>query len=307
MSQGDGVSWQVVEQIVRDWLGSHVRLDEITLLEGGVVHTTVKVKANDGSAAVLQLSQHRVNPTHAMEARELELLRGVGVPVPKVLRSNVGSLESPHSYMLMEFVDGISLRDLKQDMPDADLDYFQTQLAEIVLAMHAHTSGTFGKFEGDAFSTWPDFYRSLVDPVLGEADKLRALPGKVQKTIHKVHDKLESLVAHSDVPRLLHGDLWSANILCRQDAQGRWAVAAIIDPELRFGHFEAELAYLDLFRTIGQPFKKVYGTSMSLGDDYHRVRKPVYQLYGLINQLQLQGPHYAQPVIEAAEKLNAIV
>lgn len=307
MSQGDGVSWQVVEQIVRDWLGSHVRLDEITLLEGGVIHTTVKVKASDGSTAVLQLSQHRVNPTHAMEARELDLLRSVGVPVPSVLRSQVGSLESPHSYMLMEFVDGISLRDLKQDMPDADLDHLQSQLAEIVLAMHAHTADAFGKFEGEPFTRWPAFYRSLVDPVLSEADKLDALPTKVQKTIHKVHDKLESLVDHADPPRLLHGDLWSANILCRQDDQGRWAVAAIIDPELRFGHFEAELAYLDLFRTIGQPFKKVYNASRPLGDDYHRVRKPIYQLYGLINQLQLQGPHYAQPVIQAAEKLGAIV
>ncbi len=157
------------------------------------------------------------------------------------------------------------------------------------------------------FTDWPAFYRSLVDPIWQEAERMNCLPGKTHKTISRVHERLEKLLAHGDKPRLCHGDLWSGNVLCRVDTNGNWHVAAIIDPELRHAHYESEIAYMDLSKTINHAFKQAYQSHLRLPDNYHRVRKPIYQLYALVNQLQLNGHAHASRVIESAEKLASIV
>lgn len=306
---GDEISWPMVERIVRDSLDDpSAQLAELSLLAGGIVNTTVSVKTAAGQRLVLKVSPHRVNRSHEREARELLLLGELGLPVPRVLGSRTASLESPHSYLVLEHVDGVTLRDAKSLCKPEQFDAIQHHLAELVCTMHAKTGDRYGRFEGAPFTDWPAFYKSLVDPVLSEADKLHTLPPKVTRTIHRMHDLLHELLAHGDPPRLCHGDLWSANVLCHANGTGEWQVAAIIDPEMRFGHAEAELAYMDLFQTITPAFKKTYTEQFQLSDDYHKVRKPVYQMYGLINQYQLRSTHEtAALVCAAAEKIGAVM
>lgn len=298
-----GISWELVEMIARRWAGQHARLAEMCLLNGGLVNNTISIKLTDGRSAVMKVTDHRVNLDHAREARQLEFLAQLGIPVPSLYAFETASLEQPHSFLVMEKVEGYSLRELRSRLRPDQLDLIEHELAEIVLKLHHHTSDAFGKFEGEPFSDWPSFYASLVTPVVDEAQRLHCLPEETNRTIRRVHEQLDTLVAHSDVPRLLHGDLWMANIICRQDTNDRWRVAAIIDPELRHGHAEAELAYLELFRTVTPAFIQAYNRHFKQDDDYERRRKPVYQLYGLINQLQLQGARFAPQVIEASDHL----
>jgi fructosamine-3-kinase len=306
---GDEISWPMVERIVRDSLDDpSATLAELSLLAGGIVNTTVSVKTSAGQRLVLKVSPHRVNRSHEREARELQQLGGLGLPVPKVFASRTASLESPNSYLVLEHIEGITLRDAKSLCTKDQLEQLQRHLAELVCTMHTQTGDRYGRFEGKPFTDWPAFYRSLVDPVLSEADKLHTLPPKVTRAIHRMHDSLDELLAHGDAPRLCHGDLWSANVLCRADARGEWKVCAIIDPEMRFGHAEAELAYMELFQTITPVFKTAYQEQFKLADAYHKVRKPVYQMYGLINQYQLHGStEAASMVCSAAEKLSAVM
>jgi fructosamine-3-kinase len=305
--QGD-VSWALVEQVVRDWLGESARLNEVSFLAGGIVNTTLAVKLHDGLRAVLKVSPHRVNYSHERESRALDHLAGLGITVPKVLASHTATLDKPHSYLILQFIEGMTLRDAVHTphAPDA-FDEVQRELAEATAAMHAQTGPHYGKIEGDTFTEWPVFFRSLVEPVWNQAKEMACLPVKVRKTIGRVHERLDRLLEQNDRPRLCHGDFWAANVLCHHDHNGRWRLAAILDPELRYGHSEFEIAYMDLFKTITPRFKQVYQTHFRLSDRYHTVRKPVYQLYGLINQLQLHGPGFVTPVLAAAEKLAAIV
>jgi len=308
LSQHDDVSWPLVERIAKDCFGSAATLDELCFLAGGLVNTTVCLRLTDGTRAVLKVSPHRVNHAHEREARELALLGEAGLPVPKVHCARTASLAEPHSYVMMEWVDAATLREARPRMTAAALDAVQRELARYVATLHAHTADVYGRFEGGSYTDWPAFYHSLVDPVLEEADKLHAIPTKCRKVIGRVHERLDRLLAHGDGPRLLHGDLWSANVMVRPtDDGGSWTVAAFIDPECRWGHAECEIAYLDLFKTITPAFKQAYQQRFRLPDLYHRVRKPVYQLYGLLNQLQLRGPEFAKPVVEAAERMAAIV
>jgi fructosamine-3-kinase len=327
MSQHDDVSWPLVESIARRWIGPDAKLEEICLLAGGIINTTVGIRvsapreieptstkppASDSMSsscrAVLKISPHRANHAHAREARELELLESLGVPVPRVLLSQTASLESPHSFLLIDHVEGMSFRAARPMMSPAAIDAVERQLAEIVVRIHSHTADAYGRFEGARFTDWPAFYHSLVDPVLAEADKLAVIPKKSHKVIERVHARLDQLLDTGDVPRLLHGDLWSANLMVAPTGvDDGWRIAAVIDPELRFGHAEAELAYMELYKTATPAFRTQYQKTFKLSERYHTVRRPVYQMYGLLNQLQLHGPSATTPLIEAVDKVAPLV
>lgn len=87
-------------------------------------------------------------------------------------------------------------------------------------------------------------------------------------------------------PCILHGDLWGGNYIV--DERGE---ACLIDPAAYFGHREADLAMTHLFGGFEPAFYQAYQDEYPLADG-HRERLPVYQLYHLLNHLNLFGSGY---------------
>lgn len=312
MSAVEDISWQVLRQIACDWLGNSAELDEVKSLTGGSVCETLALHTTAGERAVLKVSTHRVNLELQREAHQLGLLRMLGVPAPEVYICHVGTLDRPFSYVLMEFRDGVMLGEAKQRCSADEFDRVQEQLAEIVSKLHDHIETSYsrvGLMNGSArsFEHWPAFYRSVYDTVAQEADKCAALPVKCRKTIHKVHDRLDTLIAHDDCPRLLHWDLWSNNVLAHCDTSGQWNISGLLDPNCRYAHNEVELAYLELFNTVTPAFMRAYRARHPLPAEYHQFRRPIYQLYFLLDHLSFFGNDYAGRVLQAVDKVAALV
>ena len=308
--QDTDISWQVLRQIVHDWAGADAELDEVKRLDGGCVAATMALHTTRGDRAVLKLTQHRVDRAYADEAHQLRLLRAAGLPTPEVYRCEVGTLDRPFSYLLMEHRDGVDLARARAAASPEAYDALQVELAGLVRALHANTHAHYHRVtagEPDHFDSWPKLYRTVYDPIWHEAERGGHLPAKCRKFIAKVHERLAKLIGHGDCPRLLHGDLWSSNVLAQPDGDGRWHVSAVLDPYCKFGHAEAELAYLELFHTVNGAFLRAYQGDRHLPNEYHRVRKPVYQLYEMLNHLQLFGPEYLKPTLAAAERLSHVV
>lgn len=97
-------------------------------------------------------------------------------------------------------------------------------------------------------------------------------------------------------PALLHGDLWSGNILV---AEGR--LVALIDPACYHGHAEADLAMLTLFDTPGPTFWEAYGPLEPGWEE----RRPVYQLFPALLHMRLFGDTYAGMVDRLLARLGA--
>jgi len=116
---------------------------EVKPLDGGSVSTTVAITATTGDRAVLKITQHRVDRAYADEACQLNLLRELGLPVPQVYRWEIGTLDRPFSYLLEEFVDGKDLAAVKACCTPDEFDALQTDLAEVVLRLHANTSSQY--------------------------------------------------------------------------------------------------------------------------------------------------------------------
>jgi fructosamine-3-kinase len=310
MTGGEDISWKDLGRIVREWAGDPAELTEVIPLTGGSVNNTLLLVTGDYRKAVLKITPHRINRQVEVEAFQLDLLRGLGIPVPRVYQCHVASLENPNSYLLMEHIDGITLAEAKKQLTPDQYDLLEQELADLTAALHQQTREHYGKVDGSGnhlTDNWPAFYRSLHDQAVHVTSGVKDIPVKLRKKIEKLHERLDKYLAHTDRPRLLHGDLWSANVMCRQDDGGQWKIAAILDPNLRYGHAESELAYLELFETSNSAFKKTYQRTHKLDDDYHRVRKPIYQLYPLIDHVHLFGKKYVEPMMKVADRATAVV
>jgi fructosamine-3-kinase len=311
MSQESDISWQVLRRIVQQWSGESAELSEVKPLDGGAISTTAALTLAGGARAVCKLSAHRVDRSYINEAYQLKLLAELGLPVPKVFAAKVGTLDDPFSYILMEFIDGLPLQEARRLCTPEQFDSVQTHLAEILLTMHDKTAAEYGRLEieppAPTFSRWPEFFRAVFDPIVAEMLKSSALPVKCRKQIGKIHERLDRLLQHEDIPRLVHWDIWNTNILAAPSESGTWRVAALLDPYCKFAHVEAELAYMSLFQTLTPAFLKTYQLKRRLPDDYHRLRKPVYQIYFLMNHVNLFGPARAQQLTAAVDQLGAMV
>ena len=97
---------------------------------------------------------------------------------------------------------------------------------------------------------------------------------------------------------LLHGDLWSGNQIA--DEQGH---PAIIDPAAYYGWAEADLAMMVLFGSPGSGFWEAYNEVRPLEPGY-RERFGLYNLYHLLNHLNLFGGSYHGQVVSALRRNN---
>ena len=310
MLHASDISWQVLRQIVHQWAGTSAELAEVRPLDGGCINNTLCLTTNAGDRSVLKISPHRVNREFERERAHLDLMRSLDIPVPQVWAQKTGDLDDPHSYILMEFVEGVDLSHAKEQASPEQFDALQSHLAEIVARLHDHVGTAYQRVAHDEnrqFETWPEFFRHVYDPIWAECEKAPHLPAKSRKQIAKIHEKLDRVLANADKPRLVHWDIWSTNLMCGPDAQGNWRVAALLDPNCKFAHAEAEIAYLELFQTVTPAFLKSYQRHHKLGEDYQRVRKWVYQLYPMIDHVVLFGEQYLKPLQTSLDRATAVV
>jgi len=309
LSEGD-ISWQILRQVVQDWAGADAELREFQTLDGGSISTTLALTLADGHRSVLKITPHRVDRGYADEAHQLKLMKECGLPVPEVYACQVGSLEKPFSYILMEYVEGVDLNAARSKCSPEQFDAIQSHLAELLFKLHENTSTHFMRVtaaEPKKFEKWPACYQDIFEPIWHEVEKSGLLAVKCRKTIAKVYDRLDVLLAHDDPPRLVHWDVWATNLLTRCGEEGNWHVCALLDPHCKYAHAEVELAYLELFHTSTPALLKAYQQGRRLPPEYHRVRKPVYQLFTILNHLRLFGKEYIKMMEGAVEKVSALV
>jgi len=90
---------------------------------------------------------------------------------------------------------------------------------------------------------------------------------------------------------LIHGDLWSGNAIA-----GPAGEPAVIDPAAYYGWAEADLAMTALFGAFPESFYRAYLEVRPLAEGW-RPRFPIYNLYHLLNHLNLFGQGYLGEVL----------
>jgi protein-ribulosamine 3-kinase len=101
---------------------------------------------------------------------------------------------------------------------------------------------------------------------------------------------------HRPSPSLLHGDLWRGN------AGFTGGEPVVFDPAVYYGDRECDLAMTELFGGFPREFYAAYNAAFPLPAGYE-TRKTLYNLYHLLNHLNLFGEGYLAQVEQALRLL----
>lgn len=91
---------------------------------------------------------------------------------------------------------------------------------------------------------------------------------------------------HQPAASLLHGDLWAGNKAFTRNGQ-----PVIYDPASYHGDRETDIAMTELFGGFEPAFYSAYKAHYPLPDGYH-LRRDLYNLYHMLNHLNLFGAGY---------------
>lgn len=114
-----------------------------------------------------------------------------------------------------------------------------------------------------------------------------SLPSAMLHRIERLAGRIDEHLIEPAFPSLLHGDLWTGNVLVRG---GR--IAGFVDPAIYCGSPEIELAFATLFGTFGEAFFEAYEGQVKLEPGFHEERREIYNLYPLLVHVRLFGSGY---------------
>jgi fructosamine-3-kinase len=266
---------------VSDWIHQQGFGEVVSIrpVGGGCINNGARLVTAAGRTLFL-----KTNPDTPVDmfAREAEGLQALGVPDgPRVPRPLLHGAE----FLLLE---DLSPAPRRQDYwPD-----FGRRLA----ALHNHTGPRFG-FEHDNYigstpqpNPWTDdgftFFAEHRLTFQARLARQRGLLSKDEVSrVERLCARLPELVP-AQPASLLHGDLWSGNAMT--DESG---APAIIDPAVHYGWAEAELSMTALFGAFPDAFYDAYQEVRPLASGYYQ-RFPLYNLYHLLNHLNLFGSGY---------------
>ena len=143
----------------------------------------------------------------------------------------------------------------------------------------------------DWCSSWVMFFREMrLDPQVNLARSSNLWRPSWDGLLRRLYVELPNLMPDQPEKSLLHGDLWSGNYLVAKNGQ-----AALIDPACYYGHREADLAMTELFGGFDDAFYDAYQNAWPLEPGYEN-RRAIYNLYHLLNHLNIFGSSYAAGV-----------
>lgn len=254
-------------------------------LSGGCIGDVYRVEFAAGEPLVAKVGDGS-SASLAIEAFMLRYLREhSALPVPEVLHGD-------DTLLLMTFLPGDS-----QLSNDA-----QAHAAELVAALHSVRGEAFG-FERDTLigglhqpnppsARWLPFFRDQrLLYMANEAVQSGRLSARLVGRIERLADDLERWLAEPPYPSLIHGDLWTTNILAQN---GR--ITGFLDPAIYYAHPEIELAFSTLFNTFGGPFFERYQALRPLEPGFFEERRDLYNLYPLPVHVWLFGGGYVGAV-----------
>lgn len=258
---------------------------------GGCISSAYKLSFEDGEELFCKISKHKT-PMFFCENEGLLELKKDKVRVPSVIHTD-------DQFILMEYIQN----------GRADKDTFYN-LGKNIAELHKIKMKYFG-FKEDNFigsnpqknpfsSSWVDFFfenRLKFQYKLAESKKLLNL--EIKQGFKLLEKKIHKIIENEGEPSLIHGDLWSGNILVDKSSK-----AVLIDPAVYYGNREAEFGILTLFGgSIGVEFFRGYNESYLLSDGWEE-RNKIYQLYHILNHLNLFGKGYWPQIIEILNYFN---
>jgi fructosamine-3-kinase len=244
-------------------LGAPLR--EASVLHGGDLSHVLRITIADGRDAVV-----KGGPAPRTEAAMLRAMAASGAPVPRVLAVS-------DSVLVLEAL-----------AQHGTLTGAWGSLGNALSRLHGVHGDRYGWNTDYAFGSvtienawsddWPDFWATR--RLLAHAPYI---PSALSHRIDALARDLANRLPRCPAPSLLHGDLWSGNVLVAGNE-----VSGLIDPACYYGHADADIAMLGLF---DRPTPALFASYGAL-DPGSNAGLLIYRLWPALVHLRLFGAGY---------------
>jgi fructosamine-3-kinase len=286
--------WSRIAAQIEHTTGTPFRCERQRAVGGGCINDAAVIE-DAGRSYFVKLNDARRLPMFEAEAdglNELAASRTVRVPLPVCT-----GLAEQRAYLVMQYVEFGHGDDAAAEL-----------LGRGLAAMHRVQQGDYGWWRINTIGSTPQDNTRESDWVtfwdthrLGYQLELAATHGyggDLQRKGARLRAGLGQFFTDYTPPAsLLHGDLWSGNYAV--DTQGQ---PVIFDPAVYYGDRETDLAMTELFGGFPARFYHAYREAYPLDPGY-AVRRDLYNLYHVLNHLNLFGGGYRTQAEEIIRRL----
>jgi protein-ribulosamine 3-kinase len=283
-----------IVQKIEHTTGHVLKNYRLNSIGGGSINDAYQLQSGQQSYFI-KLNRPQLSAMFEAEALGLEEMRALNcVRIPEVI---CHGQTAEHSYIVLEYIKLGNLRGQASQR-------LGIQLAQL----HRHSQPYYGWQINNTIGSTPqhnnrehDWMSFWQQHRLGQQLKFASKNGFGSRLQDKGELLLENLhlffETYTPLPALLHGDLWGGN--AGVDPQGN---PVIFDPACYYGDRETDIAMTELFGGFGADFFATYQTEYPLDSGY-KTRKTLYNLYHILNHINLFGSSYVGQAEDMLEKL----
>ncbi|HKG54384.1 MAG TPA: aminoglycoside phosphotransferase family protein [Anaerolineales bacterium] len=206
-------------------------------LKGGTFNETYLIDLSERERVVLKIAPPQAPDTYwddvALMRREhtvLPFFACIAPLTPKTIFADFTHQVVERDYILQTFLDGEQWSDTEDELTQAENVDLWGQCGEIVKQIHETTGEQFGyPYPGRSFSNW---HEVVLDRFSRIARSLKDFQIEISyfSTISNMVSSARSAFDDIHTPRLLHGDLWTFNLLITHK-NGRPLITGVLDTE----------------------------------------------------------------------------
>ena len=276
-------SWQSVVDQIEQANDERFSLLNAQAMPGGDINQVYQLQGIEKNYFV-KLNRADLLTMFEVEALGLNELRQQGtLRIPKPITYGISG---EFAFLVLEHIE------LKSAKPSTQLQLGQ-QLAEL----HQQQQDYFGWHHNNYIGSnvqqntrnndWVNFWQKQCLTMQLQLAAENGYTGKVQQLGVQLNALIPRFFTeYLPQASLVHGDLWSGNAAA--DSEGQ---AIIYDPACYYGDRETDIAMTELFGGFGASFYTGYEEVWPLDSGY-RTRKTLYNLYHILNHLNLFGSGY---------------
>ncbi|MBC90539.1 MAG: fructosamine kinase [Flavobacteriaceae bacterium] len=281
---------KIINTIIEKYLDS--KLKKVERLSGGSINE-VYLCYLINKKIVLKINDKELYPKmFEKEKQGLNFIRKYGFKTPEVIGE--GCYDS-YSYLAIEYIESGNSLNWK---------LFGRELA----LLHLNQNNKFG-LDHDNYigslcqlntheESWQQFYTQYrILPLVKIARDKHLIEKKNIQKIEYLCSKLDTLLPECK-PSLIHGDLWSGNLIYDQQNN-----PVLIDPAVYYGHPEMDWAMLSLFGNYTEVAFRSY-CELNYLEKGFKDREGIHQLYPLLVHLILFGKSYFNQVYSIIKKFG---
>ena len=290
------LDWQQISKQIEMAIGQPFSIKQTHSVSGGCINSAFLIES-DRQSFFIKLNESGLLSMFEAEFAGLEeISKSETVRVPQPI---VCGISGDKAFIVLEKI-SIGSGNANSDVT----------LGQQLAALHQinqpyygwQQNNTIGSTEqiNDSSDNWLSFWREhRLGFQLSLAEK-KGYGGSLISSGERLSESLDCFFSNYALqPSLLHGDLWSGNASTTKSGE-----PIFYDPACYYGDREADIAMTELFGGFGSNFYAAYNESYPLDLDY-TIRKTLYNLYHILNHLNLFGEGYLHQAENMIDSLLA--